>query len=47
MKKRTVRRVAGFLAARLPELGLEEVPDPRAREGRWSWCRSFGRRCWA
>jgi hypothetical protein len=27
--------VAGLLAARLPELDLEEVPDPRAREGRW------------
>ena len=36
MRERAVRRVAGFLAARLPELGLEEVPDPRAREGRWS-----------
>jgi hypothetical protein len=29
-------RVAGLLQARLPELGLEAVPDPRAREGRWS-----------
>jgi hypothetical protein len=28
--------VAGLLRARLPELNLEEVPDPRAREGRWS-----------
>jgi hypothetical protein len=28
--------MAGLLRARLPELGLEEVPDPRAREGRWS-----------
>jgi hypothetical protein len=27
--------VAGLLRARLPELALEEVPDPRAREGRW------------
>ncbi len=36
MRERAVRRVAGLLAARLPELGLEEVPDPRAREGRWS-----------
>jgi len=36
MRKRTVRRVAGLLRARLPELDLEGVPDPRAREGRWS-----------
>ncbi len=36
MRERVVRRVAGLLRARLPELGLEEVPDPRAREGRWS-----------
>jgi hypothetical protein len=28
--------VAGLFRARLPELCLEEVPDPRAREGRWS-----------
>jgi hypothetical protein len=28
--------MAGLLQARLPELGLGEVPDPRAREGRWS-----------
>jgi hypothetical protein len=28
--------VAGLLQARLPELDLEGVPDPRAREGRWS-----------
>lgn len=28
--------MAGLLKARLPELGLDEVPDPRAREGRWS-----------
>jgi hypothetical protein len=28
--------VAGWLRARLPELDLEGVPDPRAREGRWS-----------
>jgi hypothetical protein len=26
----------GLLAARLPELDLEAVADPRAREGRWS-----------
>jgi len=36
MRERTVRRVVGLLRARLPELGLEGVPDPRAREGRWS-----------
>ena len=36
MRERAVRRWAGLLRARLPELGLEEVPDPRAREGRWS-----------
>ena len=36
MKERAVRRMAGLLAARLPELNLEGVPDPRAREGRWS-----------
>jgi len=28
--------VAGLFRARLPELDLEGVPDPRAREGRWS-----------
>jgi hypothetical protein len=28
--------VVGLLRARLPELSLDEVPDPRAREGRWS-----------
>ncbi len=26
--------MAGLLATRLPELDLEAVPDPRAREGR-------------
>lgn len=36
MRERTVRRVAGLLRARLPELDLDGVPDPRAREGRWS-----------
>lgn len=36
MRERTVRRVAGLFRARLPELDLEAVPDPRAREGRWS-----------
>jgi hypothetical protein len=35
MRERVVRKVAGFLAARLPELALEKVPDPRARAGRW------------
>ena len=33
---RRVRRMAGLLQARLPELGLDEVPDPRSREGCWS-----------
>jgi hypothetical protein len=28
--------MAGLLKARLPELNLEAVPDPRSREGRWS-----------
>jgi hypothetical protein len=28
--------MAGLLRARLPELDLDGVPDPRAREGRWS-----------
>ncbi len=42
MRERTVRRVAGFLRARLPELELEEVPDPRAREGRWSLAQILG-----
>lgn len=36
MRERATRRVAGLLAARLPELDLEGVPDPRAREGRWA-----------
>jgi hypothetical protein len=36
MRERAVRRVAGLLRARLPELDLEAVADPRAREGRWS-----------
>ncbi|ABS25534.1 ISAs1-like element ISAnsp9 family transposase [Anaeromyxobacter sp. Fw109-5] len=36
MRERRVRRVAGLLRARLPELDLEAVPDVRAREGRWS-----------
>ncbi len=36
MRERQVRRAAGLLAARLPELDLEGVADPRAREGRWS-----------
>ncbi len=36
MRERMVRRVAGLLRARLPELDLEGVADPRAREGRWS-----------
>ena len=36
MRERRVRRLAGLLRARLPELDLDGVPDPRAREGRWS-----------
>jgi hypothetical protein len=28
--------MVGLLQARLPELDLEGVADPRAREGRWS-----------
>jgi hypothetical protein len=36
MKERCLRRMAGLLATRLPELALEAVPDPRAREGRWT-----------
>lgn len=28
------RRVLGVLVARLPDLGLEQVPDPRGRQGR-------------
>ncbi|RNC64025.1 MAG: ISAs1 family transposase, partial [Desulfuromonadales bacterium] len=35
MRERAVRRLAGLLRSRLPEVALEEVPDPRAREGRW------------
>jgi hypothetical protein len=36
MEGRRLRRVAGLLKARLPELDLEAVADPRSREGRWS-----------
>jgi hypothetical protein len=36
MRERRIRRMAGLLKARLPEMGLEEVVDPRARAGRWS-----------
>ena len=35
MEGRELRRLAGLLAARLPEVDLAAVPDPRAREGRW------------
>ena len=38
--------MVGLLRARLPELALEEVPDPRAREGRWKLAQILGRRCW-
>lgn len=36
MEGRGLRRRMGLLAARLPELDLDAVADPRAREGRWS-----------
>ena|SRR6266545_2065472 len=36
MRERAMRRMAGLLRARLPELNLAGVPDPRAREGRWA-----------
>ena len=36
MEGRQLRRLAGLLAVRLPELDLDAVRDPRAREGRWS-----------
>ena len=36
MEGRELRRLAGLLAVRLPELDLEAIPDPRSREGRWS-----------
>ena len=36
MEGRRLRRMVGLLQARLPELDLEAVADPRAREGRWS-----------
>ena len=36
MDGRRVRRLVGLLHARLPELDLDAVADPRAREGRWS-----------
>lgn len=35
MANRQLRRMAGGLAARLSELGLEQVPDPRAAVRRW------------
>jgi len=35
MEGRELRRLAGLLAVRLPEVDLDAVPDPRAREGRW------------
>ncbi len=36
MEGRRLRRMAGLLHARLPELDLDRVADPRARKGRWS-----------
>jgi len=35
MEGRELRRLAGLLAVRLPEVDLGAVPDPRVREGRW------------
>ena len=46
MREMAARRVAGLLRARLPEVDLEGVPDPRAREGAGRWRRSSGRRSW-
>ncbi len=37
MEGRRLRRMVGFLTARLPELDLDAVADPRAREGKWSF----------
>ena len=36
MEGRRLRRMVGLLNARLPELDLEGVADPRSREGQWS-----------
>ena len=36
MEGRRLRRMVGLLHARLPELDLDAVADPRAREGCWS-----------
>jgi hypothetical protein len=36
MEGRRLRRMVGLLHARLPELDLEAVEDPRAREGKWT-----------
>lgn len=36
MEGRRVRRMVGLFAARFPELDLDAVADPRAREGCWS-----------
>lgn len=36
MEGRRLRRMVGLLHARLPELDLDAVADPRARAGRWS-----------
>ena len=36
MEGRRLRRMVGLFNARLPELDLDAVADPRAREGRWS-----------
>ncbi|MFL5271502.1 MAG: ISAs1 family transposase [Anaeromyxobacteraceae bacterium] len=36
MEGRRLRRMVGFLGARLPELDLDAVEDPRTRAGKWS-----------
>ena len=42
MEGRRLRRMVGLLHARLPELNLDAVADPRAREGRWSLAQILG-----
>lgn len=36
MEGRSLRRIAGLLAARLPEAGLERVADPRRGRSKWA-----------
>jgi hypothetical protein len=46
MDPRLRRRIAGVLRARLPELGLETLPDPRHRRGRrWTSLATLVRGC--